>query len=160
MADEDPLWRERFWQRADRTGEGGCWTWLGARGSRAEGVLTVRGHTRMATHVSWEIHRGQVPQNWSVRQTCGFLCCVNPEHLLLTRQRNFDNRKGEKHAQSKLRDKQVLAILRRLASGERCGAIAHHFRVSVATIWNIQQRKKWTHIQPTDADMQPVELQK
>ena len=115
----------------------------------------------MAAHVSWEIHSGDlVPRNWSIRQTCGFLCCVNPTHLHLTRQRNFDNRRGEKHAQSKLVDKQVLAILRRLANGERCASLARHFHVSVATIWNIQQRKKWTHIRPTDADMRPVELQR
>ena len=59
-----------------------CWQWRGVIAARY-GYLTVDGKPRRAHRVSWEIHRGAIPNGLYVCHRCDVPTCVNPCHLFL-----------------------------------------------------------------------------
>jgi hypothetical protein len=86
---------ERFWSKVDRDGPvpvhqpdlGPCWRWTGSVSGRyGHGEIGAgrRGEgNRKAHRVSWEIHRGPIPEGVQVLHRCDNGLCVNPEHLRL-----------------------------------------------------------------------------
>lgn len=79
--------------------------------------------------------------------------CVNPKHLRwATRDENIAEfisgprlRRGEKHAQHKLSNQEVIAI-REAAGKESHRATASRFDISHTLVQKIQKRLTWTHI--------------
>lgn len=84
---DDPVSRtldDRFWAKVDRRGDDECWTWTGAvdttgygrigRGRRIQGIAS-------AHRVSYEIHRGVIPDGLEIDHLCVNRVCVNPGHL-------------------------------------------------------------------------------
>lgn len=53
---------------------------------------------------------------------------------------------GEKHANAKLKDAEVIEIKRCLSDGERTGQLARRFKVSPSTICGIRTGRRWGHI--------------
>jgi hypothetical protein len=73
---------EKFWDRADRSGE--CWRWAGRRTAPGKiGQFTWNGHRRAAHHVAWMLTYGELPMWTHVVRTCGTFDCVRPSHLAL-----------------------------------------------------------------------------
>ena len=54
--------------------------------------------------------------------------------------------KGESHGMAKLNDKDVRVIRYLLSRGASCYSIAPVFKVSMNTIADIRDRKKWGHV--------------
>lgn len=82
---------ERFWAKVQKTNT--CWLWTGSvrkcghgqlqRGRRGMGVVKVH-------RLSWELHRGPIPEGMCVCHKCDVPACVNPDHLFLgTKQANI-----------------------------------------------------------------------
>ena len=73
---------ERFWCRVNKTDT--CWLWTGAVGAKkfhgGYGVIDWKGKSRQATHVSWFLEYGRVPQKL-ICHTCDTPLCVRPAHL-------------------------------------------------------------------------------
>lgn len=82
MAKLIPL-EERFWEKVDKTSSNnGCWLWNGKPDEY--GKVWIYGKGLVKTHrVSYEMHKGPIPEGLLVRHTCDIKGCVNPEHLLV-----------------------------------------------------------------------------
>lgn len=136
-----------------------CWVWTGARDRHGYGRISCqRGavwRPRFAHRVSWELHRGQIPDGMCVLHRCDNTSCVNPGHLFLGTQRDnvqdMDNkgrrvvrvRTGAEHSMAKLSEADALAILRSTAKGV---LLAREYGVTPALVSAIRKRKVWRHL--------------
>jgi hypothetical protein len=57
--------------------------WTGNLNALGYGRIWTYGHLEYAHHVSWEIHRGAIPDELKVLHRCDQPHCVNPNHLFL-----------------------------------------------------------------------------
>jgi HNH endonuclease len=71
----------RFWAKVNKDGPGGCWIWTGTL-VRGYGQTSIRGRERIYTHrLSWELHRGPIPDGLTIDHLCRVRACCNPDHL-------------------------------------------------------------------------------
>lgn len=75
--------RERIEMRVERITESGCWIWTGAlhRTTRGYGVMGFKGRLHLAHRLSYEEHRGPIPEGLQIDHLCRVTECVNPWHL-------------------------------------------------------------------------------
>ena len=167
----------RFWRGVDKRGPTECWPWKGTvhngdygqlgRGGRGNGMV-------LASHVSYELHCGPIPDGLEVCHTCDNPPCVNPAHLFLgTRQDNVDDRvrkgrngrafgdangththpekvtRGSTHYAAKLTEEQVKAIRAvKPAKGvhEAAQVVATQYGTTKSYIIKIWYGYKWKHL--------------
>lgn len=148
---------ERFWKKVRKTDS--CWIWVGGSNSYGYGNIWNSGRKVLASHVSWELHNGPIPEGLCVLHNCpggDNPICVNPAHLFLgtkavnnsdraQKGRNRDQR-GEKNSTSRLTAQQVIEIRRRIAAGEIQRNLATEYGVHYCTISDIKVRKIWKHV--------------
>lgn len=67
----------RFWAKADRSDEAGCWPWLGSRIPTGYGYWRNRPAHRWA----YEMAIGPIPKGYEVDHLCRNRGCVRPNHL-------------------------------------------------------------------------------
>lgn len=141
----------RFWSKVDKKSEDECWDWNAARTSDGYGIFGLGKKLVLATHVSWEIHNGDMGRMWALH-SCDRPPCVNPKHLFLgTCQNNTDdrqrkgrgskppinNKQGEDHSGSKLSNIQVKEIREKIILGHTVRALAKEYGIGYAEIWRI-----------------------
>lgn len=72
---------ERFWRETLVTPFHACYEFIGHIGERGYGLIRFGGKTRLAHRVSYEIHKGPIPEGNVIMHTCDNPRCVRPEHL-------------------------------------------------------------------------------
>ena len=68
----------RFWQRVVKRGSDECWLWTGAKTMDGYGQFNRRSY---AHRVSYEMHKGPIPEGLVIDHLCRNKKCVNPAHL-------------------------------------------------------------------------------
>jgi hypothetical protein len=59
----------------------GCWLWLGSGNQYGYGRMLINRQSFLAHRVSYEIHKGPIPDGLELDHLCRVRCCVNPDHL-------------------------------------------------------------------------------
>jgi len=97
----------RFWDKVHPCPNTGCWLWGGAIITSGYGHIGVPKSefpcgTKRAHRVSYEIHKGKIPENTVLDHLCRVRHCVNPDHLEAVPHRE-NIRRGFGHAADKMR---------------------------------------------------------
>ena len=69
----------RFWSKIDKGEQ--CWLWTDPPNAQGYGAISYGGKRRTAHRVSYEIHRGAIPDGMQIDHACREKLCVNPDHL-------------------------------------------------------------------------------
>lgn len=74
---------ERFWEKVDKNGPGGCWLWTASKISAGYGnfVPNGRGSHTLAHRWAYEQAMGPIPAGADLDHLCRTPACVNPDHL-------------------------------------------------------------------------------
>ena len=149
---------DRFFRNIEKTDS--CWTWRGRIVGKGYGMIGLggKGAKQVLVHrLSYEIHKGLIPDGLVIMHKCDNPRCVNPDHLeagtqsqnikdAFARGRKFNlpnGIKGEEHGASKLTEQIVLAVR---ASTLSVAKLAELHGVNKSTIERIRYRKTWRHI--------------
>lgn len=164
----------RFWSNVSIPDDAGpdddrCWNWI-AGSSEGYGSFSIAGEHQLGAHVAARfIATAEQPLGLMTCHKCDNRRCCNPKHLFLgTRGDNNRDRarkgrsskgqshysktrperlaRGSKNGSSKLREADVVEILKRVAGGESRRSVAKNKGVSRVTIDNIVNGKKWAHV--------------
>lgn len=154
---------ERFWEKVDKNGPipgrypelGPCWIWTAAN-SKGYGAIRDGNRNYVATHLSWKIHHGAVPDGKILLHKCDNPPCVNPDHLIPgTHRENVHDcmtkgrfkARGELNGQTRLNNDQVIAM-RLLYIQNYFGyfRIARLFNISQACAYRIVNSVDWNHL--------------
>jgi hypothetical protein len=137
--------------------EGDCWIWqMCVNRGRPQMGLTNRKTVAVRRHL-WQNLKGEPPSGKWVSMTCDTVNCVCPKHLTLTTNKAAQKRaaaqgkfstltrraklaKSKQAAESPLNEEKVAAIR---ASDERLKDLAARYGVSMNTISNIRNGKRW-----------------
>ena len=149
---------ERFWKYVDRQGDDECWNWTGAKLESGYGRLKVGFRAKNATHISYAIANGEMPDGKIICHTCDNPSCVNPAHLFAGTQ--LDNirdmhakgrvgdvgAKGEANGRAKLNQAKADEIREIFsAGGISVSEIARRYGVSRSAINLILNGKHWNY---------------
>lgn len=140
----------RFFSRFTKM-KSGCWQWNAHCDKDGYGILPQNGPAIRAHRLSYEIHKGEIPNGMVIRHKCDNPGCVNPDHLEYgTPKQNVrdcldrgrDSMVGSRNNKAKLNEIDVKEIrLSKLSVAE----IAELYGVSKSTIKRIKSKKLWRH---------------
>ena len=181
---------ERFWRMVDRAGPvpaactalGSCWLWTGTTKPDGYGKISGdrrgRQRTLRAHRVSWELHRGPIPDDAYVLHRCDDPRCVNPAHLFLgspadnardmvAKGRSLRGDRcparahperlphGERHKWAKLTAAVVLAARDLRRRGHSYRAIADELGLRYGTVYQVVTGRKWRWLSPSPGATAP-----
>lgn len=140
---------ERFWHWVEKGEPDACWLWQGKTDKDGYGTLKDGAKLLRAHRISFEFHKGPIPDGHLIRHSCHTPGCVNPRHLSAgTHLDNMQDKvlagrvpRNEAHANCKFSNEVVAAV--RVATGKRKD-IAKQFGMSESQVTNVRlgrQRK-------------------
>lgn len=143
---------ERFENFVMREPNSGCWLWTGFVNDEGYGYFGVAASLpRKAHRVSYEMHKGVIPDGLLVCHKCDTPSCVNQDHLFLgTDAENMRDRDGKsrlafgrRNGRAKLNDASAHEIRALVAAGFSERNIAAKYSVDRGTIRAIKSEKTW-----------------
>lgn len=127
--------------------ENGCWFWVGAVNSSGYANKYFNGRMETAHRISFQLHKGPIPDGLQVLHKCNTRRCVNPEHLFLgTQKENLLDMAKKGRTTSCLTEEEVHEIKALRRSGKTLQAVGTTFGITKQTVHNIMTGKTWGHI--------------
>jgi hypothetical protein len=135
-----------FWARVAVRGPNACWKWLGGRNGDGYGYFKQLRVNRLA----FRLAHGRFPRRLACHSCNNRLCC-NPKHIYdgshkqnmrdmaFAGRHDGKNRRGQRHPNSKLTDRQRDIIRQSSLSGS---VLSKKYKVSPATISMIRHDKR------------------
>lgn len=71
----------RFWELVEKQSDDKCWNWLGNKGRHGYGRLMYNGISYYSHRLSFEIHKGVIPEGLEMLHLCNNPSCCSPNHL-------------------------------------------------------------------------------
>jgi HNH endonuclease len=142
----------------------GCWLWPWGQGGSKYATIGrgKAGNGCLGAHVaSYILHFGPVPKGKHVCHKCDNPRCVRPDHLFAGTQsqnmwdcskkgrnkgKDYSNRRGENHSESKLTEIQVFRIIALINAGAKDSELVTIFKVTQSCISSIRHSRSWKHI--------------
>lgn len=150
---------ERFWRAVPSTPSDpkACWLWSGSVNTHGYGqIRDEHGRYTTAHRIGWMLQIGSIPKGKSVLHHCDVRRCVRVSHLFLgTQVENVADKvakrrqaRGAGHGRSKLTERDVRTITRRLRSGDydTYASLGSEFHVSYYAISDIARGRSWSHV--------------
>jgi hypothetical protein len=150
---------KRFWRFVNKTDN--CWIWTGKGTKKGYGQIASGGKdgvSILAHRLSYEIHKGPIPDGLVVMHSCDNPSCVNPDHLSAgTQSENIKDsiRKGRKvlpklpvfigveHHMAKINE-DIVRMIR--ASKKTKKELAEELGLAYSTVRRIKAGLLWKHI--------------
>lgn len=133
-----------------------CLLWpFKSRYRNGYGAIWSDGRLTGAHRLMCRLTQGEPPTPKSqASHACGQRLCVNPQHIrwagpsdnAADKLRHGTDNRGERNVRAKLTGSQVVAVRRRVASGENHQTIADDFKVNRSTVSMIGRGDTWKHI--------------
>lgn len=132
----------------------GCWNWPNWKDKDGYGRTKFNGKTAIAHRVAYILACGPIPDGLVVCHRCDNPACCRPDHLFVGTQADncrdamLKDRhcRGMRNGLARLTDDDV-RFIRAQAGRVTQVSLAAKFNVRQSSIWLIQNRKQWAHVQ-------------
>jgi hypothetical protein len=135
---------ERFFAKVNKTET--CWLWTGCKRPGGYGQVTINKKAYSTNRISYEMHKGKIPDGLIIRHKCDIPSCVNPDHLEIgTHKDNTRDmiERGRRKGNIKLTEEQVKEVKELLKLGKTQREIAKQFKINQGTVQHINSGKSW-----------------
>jgi hypothetical protein len=156
---DDPDIQQRFEEKYEEDPETGCWEWQAWKKEDGYGRFArSRGDYPYAHRISYQIHKGPIPDGLQINHHCDNRGCVNPDHLYAgTPQENvqdaiertgfLEGRIGENAVSAKLTASDVREIRERYKREEITHReLAGEYGVSHTAVGRAIRGESWGHL--------------
>jgi len=141
-------------ERVIKTPEG-CWDWSGGTTTFGYARFKVAYKMYYGHRISYELHKGTIPEGFLVRHSCDNPKCTNPNHLVLGTHEDNNQDKiernrqayGESHGNAKIKEIDVKEIQELVAWKTLTDReISSLLNTSLHTVQSIKYGRTWKHL--------------